>query len=113
MSQQAGLNRRWFLKNAGLGALAAGAASAGAPLSAATPTPSAEQMFAPGANGKYDFDTPYSRFGTNSVKYDQQIRVFGPNSVEVGMAALARIGLSISPNIGQSNPAATGTPSTL
>ena len=85
MSQQAGLNRRWFLKNAGLGALAAGAASAGAPLAAAPFAPSAEQTFAPGPNGKYDFDTPYNRFGTNSVKYDQQIRVFGPNSVEVGM----------------------------
>jgi cystathionine beta-lyase len=98
MSQQAGLNRRWFLKNAGLGALAAGAASAGAPLSAATPTPSAEQMFAPGANGKYDFDTPYSRFGTNSVKYDQQIRVFGPNSVEVGMG-IADMDFRASPSI--------------
>jgi cysteine-S-conjugate beta-lyase len=83
MSQQAGLNRRWFLKNAGLGALAAGAASAATPLSAATP--SAEQTFAPGPNGKYDFDTPYNRFGTSSVKYDQQIRVYGANSVEVGM----------------------------
>ena len=80
MSRQAGLNRRWFLKNAGLGALAAGAASAGAPLAAAMP--SVEQStFAPGPNGKYDFDTPYNRFGTNSVKYDQQIRVYGPNSV--------------------------------
>jgi cysteine-S-conjugate beta-lyase len=83
MSQQAGLNRRWFLKNAGLGALAAGAASAGAPLAAAEPT--AAQNFAPGPNGKYDFDTPYNRFGTSSVKYDQQIRVYGQGSVEVGM----------------------------
>ncbi len=98
MSQQAGLNRRWFLKNAGLGALAAGAASAGAPLAAATPTPSAEQMFAPGPNGKYDFDTPYNRFGTNSVKYDQQIRVFGPNSVEVGMG-IADMDFRASPSI--------------
>ena len=62
MSQQAGLNRRWFLKNAGLGALAAGAATAGAPLAAAAPA--ADQAFAPGPNGKYDFDTPYNRFGT-------------------------------------------------
>ena len=96
MSQQAGLNRRWFLKNAGLGALAAGAASAGAPLSAATP--SAEQFFAPGPNGKYDFDTPYNRFGTNSVKYDQQIRVFGANAVEVGMG-IADMDFRASPSI--------------
>lgn len=35
--------------------------------------------------GKYDFDTPYNRFGTDSVKYDQQIRVYGKDSVQVGM----------------------------
>jgi cysteine-S-conjugate beta-lyase len=82
MSQHEGLNRRSFLRNAGLTALAAGAAGTGVPLAAAAPE---TQTFAPGANGKYDFDTPYNRFGTNSVKYDQQIRVYGPNSVEVGM----------------------------
>ena len=96
MSQQAGLNRRWFLKNAGLGALAAGAATAGSPLAAAAPA--AEQTFAPGPNGKYDFDTPYNRFGTNSVKYDQQIRVYGPNSVEVGMG-IADMDFRASPSI--------------
>jgi cystathionine beta-lyase len=37
------------------------------------------------ATGKFDFDTPYNRFGTDSVKYDQQIRVFGKDSVQVGM----------------------------
>jgi cystathionine beta-lyase len=37
------------------------------------------------ANGKYDFDTPYNRFGTDSTKYDQQIRVYGKDSVQVGM----------------------------
>ena len=82
MSQHEGLNRRSFLRNAGLGALAAGAAGAGVPLSAAAPE---SQAFAPGPNGKFDFDAPYNRFGTNSVKYDQQIRVFGPNSIDVGM----------------------------
>ncbi len=82
MSQHEGLNRRSFLRNAGLTALAAGAAGTGVPLAAAAPE---TQPFAPGPNGKYDFDTPYNRFGTNSVKYDQQIRVYGPNSVEVGM----------------------------
>jgi cystathionine beta-lyase len=40
---------------------------------------------APDPHGKYDFDTPYNRFGTDSVKYDQQIRVFGKDSVQVGM----------------------------
>lgn len=36
-------------------------------------------------DGKYDFDTVYSRFGTGSTKYDQQIRVYGKDSVQVGM----------------------------
>jgi cystathionine beta-lyase len=36
-------------------------------------------------NGKYDFDTPYSRIGTDSVKYDQQIRMYGKDHVNIGM----------------------------
>ena len=84
MSQHAGLNRRSFLRNAGMTALAAGAAGAGAPVAKAAGAPGAEG-FAPDANGKFDFDTPYSRFGTHSVKYDQQIEIYGPGSVEVGM----------------------------
>jgi len=83
MSHHAGLNRRSFLRNAGLTALAAGAASAGAPVA----TAAAREVggFAPDANGKFDFDTPYNRFGTHSVKYDQQIRIYGEGNVEVGM----------------------------
>ena len=83
MSQQAGLNRRWFLKNAGLGALAAGAATAGAPLAAAAPA--ADQAFAPGPERQVRLRHRYNRFGTDSTKYDQQIRVYGKGSVEVGM----------------------------
>jgi cystathionine beta-lyase len=55
-----------------------GAVSGGAPSVA-----SAAGAIAQG--GKYDFDTPYNRFGTNSVKYDQQNRVFGKDAVQVGM----------------------------
>jgi cystathionine beta-lyase len=95
MSHHAGLNRRSFLRNAGLTALAAGAA--GAPLEAVQ-APAGGGTFAPGANGKYDFDTPYNRFGTQSVKYDQQLRVFGPNSVEVGMG-IADIDFRAAPSI--------------
>ena len=36
-------------------------------------------------NGKHDFDTIYNRFGSHSTKFDQQIRVYGKGSVEVGM----------------------------
>ena len=37
------------------------------------------------SDGKYDFDTAYNRFGTDSTKYDQQIRNYGEGSVQVGM----------------------------
>ena len=97
MPQHEGLNRRSFLRNAGLTALAAGAAGAGAPLAAA-PFAASTGTLAQGAGGKYDFDTPYNRFGTNSVKYDQQIRVYGPNSVEVGMG-IADIDFKAAPSI--------------
>ncbi len=80
MSKQHGLGRRSFLQNAGMTALL-GAVSGGAPSVASA----AVGGFAPGAGGKYDFDTPYNRFGTNSVKYDQQIRVFGKDAIQVGM----------------------------
>lgn len=78
MSQH-GLNRRAFLRSAGLTAVA-GAVGRGVPLGAATPAATTEPV-----NGRYDFDTPYNRFGTNSVKYDQQIGRFGPGSITVGM----------------------------
>lgn len=92
MAQQ-GLNRRSFLRNTGWTALAAGAAGAGAPLAL---TPFAEAAQAPST--RFDFDTPYNRFGTNSVKYDQQNRVFGAGSVEVGMG-IADIDFRAAPSI--------------
>ncbi len=83
MSQTHGLNRRAFLRNAGLTALAgaaAGSSSSSTPLMAA-----ASSAFQAPANGKYDFDTIYNRFGSHSTKFDQQIRVYGKGSVDVGM----------------------------
>src|SRR5882672_9814521 len=81
MSHQDGLNRRAFLRNAGMTALV-GAVGTGSPVA----TVAASAAFgAPDSNGKYDFDTPYNRFGTDSVKYDQQIRIYGKDSVQVGM----------------------------
>ena len=78
MSQNDGLNRRAFLRNAGMTALV-GAVGSGGSVAAAAATA------ALAANGKFDFDTPYNRFGTDSTKYDQQIRVYGKDSVQVGM----------------------------
>lgn len=36
-------------------------------------------------NGRFDFDTPLNRIGTNCVKYDQQIARYGKDSIRVGM----------------------------
>jgi len=62
MSQANGLNRRAFLRNAGLTALAGAAAGTHSPLLASTPAATGEQP----TNGKFDFDTVYNRFGTDS-----------------------------------------------
>lgn len=82
MSQPNGLNRRAFLRNTGLTALAGAAAGTHVPVLAA-PFDSAPALQA--ANGKFDFDTVYSRFGTDSTKFDQQINRYGKDSVQVGM----------------------------
>jgi cysteine-S-conjugate beta-lyase len=96
MSQLHGLNRRAFIRNAGLTALA-GATVANTPLSGATADttalPPATQQ-----NGKFDFDTVYNRFGTDSTKFDQQIRMYGKGSVEVGMG-IADIDFKAAPAI--------------
>jgi cystathionine beta-lyase len=80
MSQTDGLNRRAFLRNAGMTALV------GAVGSSTSLVPSAAgATFEPAQNGKFDFDTIYNRIGTDSVKFDQQIRTYGTGSVQVGM----------------------------
>jgi cysteine-S-conjugate beta-lyase len=76
MSQNRELNRRAFLRNAGVSALA-GAVSVNGSMEAAAPLKSPPV--------KYDFDTPYNRIGTDSVKWDQQIRTFGKDNIAVGM----------------------------
>jgi cystathionine beta-lyase len=82
MLQNDGLNRRAFLRNAGMTALV-GAVGSGTPLGVAAAAAAAVPAAA--VNGKFDFDTPYNRFGTDSVKYDQPNRTYGKGSVEVGM----------------------------
>ena len=74
METNIGLDRRAFLKGMQLVAVAS-AAGAGVPMPAAA---------AEGAR-KYDFDTPYNRIGTDCVKYDQQIRLYGRDHIAVGM----------------------------
>src|SRR6266404_3815061 len=94
MPQNDGLNRRAFLRNAGMTALV-GAVGTGTPLGVAA---AAAGAAAEPVNGKYDFDTPYNRFGTDSTKYDQQIRVYGKDSVQVGMG-IADMDFRVAPAI--------------
>ena len=68
MALTEGLNRRSFLRNAGLTALV-GTVAPGSSLVAA-----AGAALAPAAaDAKFDFDTPYSRIGTDSTKWDGAI----------------------------------------
>ena len=62
------LNRRQFLKGSGSTALA-GAMGAGITLSA-MPTPAVAKEMPYLVNGQYDFDTVYSRVGTNCTKWE-------------------------------------------
>ena len=81
MSQHSGLDRRAFLKNAGMTAVV-GVVGTGPGMAALT---AAGGPVSEPTNGKYDFDTVYSRIGTDCVKWDQQIRTYGKDSIAVGM----------------------------
>jgi cystathionine beta-lyase len=76
------VNRRSFLQNAGLTALAGAVAH---PPVAVSARPAAGGIGARPADGRFDFDTVYPRIGTECVKYDQQLRTFGKGSIDVGM----------------------------
>jgi cystathionine beta-lyase len=98
MSQSSGLNRRTFLRNAGLTAVV-GAVGGGSTIASAA-TAAAAAVGAEPMNGKYDFDTPYNRVGTDSVKYDQQIRTYGKENILVGMG-IADMDFKAAPCIGR------------
>jgi cysteine-S-conjugate beta-lyase len=96
MSQPNGLNRRAFLRNAGFTAIAGAAAGTRSPIFAAPADTALDQAQA--TNGKFDFDTVYNRFGSDSTKFDQQIGRYGKGSVEVGMG-IADIDFKAAPAI--------------
>ena len=75
MSRSLRLGRRLFLKSAGLTVLAG---ATGAPAAAAG---TVFQAYEP----QFDFDTVYSRIGTDSSKWDAQIAKYGRERIEVGM----------------------------
>jgi len=94
MSQRIGLNRRAFLRNAGMTALA-GAAGTGKAMAARAARAASEP-----ANGVFDFDTPYSRIGTNCIKWDRQLERFGDCDIEVAMG-IADMDFKAPPCIGR------------
>lgn len=79
MTRGDALNRRAFLRNAGLTALVGAVGNPATLVEARVARPPER------ANGVFDFDTIYNRFGTDCIKYDQQINKYGKGSVEVGM----------------------------
>ena len=81
------LNRRAFLKNAGVTALV-GTVGAGASI-AANPIGIAQQS----TGSTYDFDEVYSRIGTDCTKWDRQIERFGVD-IQVGMGVAGRSSFS-------------------
>ena len=95
-SNAADISRRQFLRGTGATAVA-GAVGAGVSLSG-IPTPAMAKEVPYLVNGKYDFDTVYSRIGTDCVKWDQQIQLFG--SIKVGMG-IADLDFRAAPCIGE------------
>ena len=75
MFKSAGFNRRAFLRNAQLAAFA-GAMGGGSSALAADGDV---------GGGKYDFDTPYNRIGSDSIKWDAAIRTNHMDHIIAGM----------------------------
>ena len=73
------LDRRAFLRSTGMTAVA-GAVGAAVPVAAGAGSLAQGQE-----GGRYDFDTIYSRIGTDSSKWDAQIARYGADKIEVGM----------------------------
>lgn len=84
MSQNDGLNRRAFLRNAGMTALV-GAAGLGTSCSTPAASPPSDPPSAPNGNGKFDFDTPYNRIGTDASKWDGVIAQYPNEKILNGM----------------------------
>jgi len=70
-------DRRAFLRSAGVSAFV-GALGTGSSLAFA-----ADSAITPG--GKFDFDTPYNRIGTDSTKWDSALRTNGMDHIVAGM----------------------------
>jgi cystathionine beta-lyase len=78
MSKTAGLNRRAFIRGAGMTALAGAVGTGSIEAAAAVGTPGMK-------GGKYDFDTVYSRIGTNSSRWDKPATLYPKGQFKYGM----------------------------
>ena len=80
MTDSIGLDRRAFLRGAGMTAVA-GAATAAGSLAANA----GETGPRPMKGSKYDLDEIYDRYGTDSVKWDRQVERWGKEQFDIGM----------------------------
>lgn len=92
MSRNEGPNRRAFLKTAGMTALVGGV---GTGTFAAT---AADVAAVEPSDASYDFDTVYNRVGTDCIKWDQQIKLYGREHIAVGMG-IADLDFRVAPAI--------------
>lgn len=83
MSKIVGLNRRTFIKNAGMTALA-GATGAVATVSS-TASAQSSSSIPRLRDGRYDFDTPYNRVGSNCSRWDSPARRYPDGVFKYGM----------------------------
>ncbi len=79
MAQHDGIDRRAFLRNAGLTALAG---AVGTRASAATAPAAGAAVL---QNSRYDFDEVFDRVGSDCIKWDDQIEKYGQDSIAAGM----------------------------
>jgi len=77
-----GLNRRSFMKGAGMTALAG---AAGTVATVASAQESASIAIPRLSNGKYDFDTPYNRVGFNCARWDSPPKRYPEGTFKYGM----------------------------
>lgn len=78
MAAQAELNRRAFLKNASLTALAAASGGTASTAYAAPGTSRTRKQ-------EYDFDEPYNRVGSDCYKWDKQLELFDNKRIVAAM----------------------------
>jgi cystathionine beta-lyase len=81
MSRKTGLNRRDFIKSAGVTAIAGATATVANQASAQSASDSYPRL----ANGKYDFDTVYNRVGSNCSRWDSPPRSYPNGEFQYGM----------------------------